>query len=61
VEDFPMLRLAILFLIIALIASALGFFGLEGTAMTAAKICALVFIVLALLSFFAGGLRSPPV
>ena len=55
-----MLRLAILFLVIALVASALGFFGLEGTAMTAAKICALVFIVLALLSFLGGSFRTPP-
>ncbi len=56
-----MLRWAILFLIIALIASALGFFGLEGTALTAAKICAVVFIVLALLSFLGGGAwRTPP-
>lgn len=56
-----MLRWAVLFLIIALVASALGFFGLEGTALTAAKICAVVFIILALLSFISGGMRTPPV
>lgn len=56
-----MLRWAVLFLIIALIASALGFAGLEGTAVTAAKICAVVFIILALLSFIGGGMRTPPV
>lgn len=56
-----MLRWAVLFLIIALIASALGFFGVEGTALTAAKICAVVFIILALVSFVGGGLRTPPV
>jgi len=56
-----MLRWAVLFLIIALIASAFNFVGLEGTALTAAKICAVVFIILALLSFIGGGLRTPPV
>lgn len=56
-----MLRWAILFLIIALIASALGFGFLEGTALTAAKICAVVFIILALISFIGGGVRTPPV
>jgi uncharacterized membrane protein YtjA (UPF0391 family) len=55
-----MLRWAVLFLIIALIASALGFFGVEGTALTAAKICAVVFIILALISFVGGGWRTPP-
>lgn len=56
-----MLRWAVLFLIIALVASALGFGFLEGTALTAAKICAVVFIILALLSFLGGGMRTPPV
>jgi uncharacterized membrane protein YtjA (UPF0391 family) len=56
-----MLRWAILFLVIALIASALNFFTLEGTALAAAKICAVVFIILAILSFIGGGFRTPPV
>jgi uncharacterized membrane protein YtjA (UPF0391 family) len=60
-EVKSMLRWAILFLIIALIASAFGFFGVEGIALTAAKICAVVFIILAILSFIGGGLRTPPV
>lgn len=56
-----MLRLAILFLVVALVAGALGFWGLEGPAMMAAKICFVVFIVLAILSFFGGAFRRPPV
>ncbi len=56
-----MLRLAILFLVIALVAGALNFVGLEGAALTGAKILFLVFIVLAILSFFGGMFRSPPV
>ncbi len=56
-----MLRLAILFLVIALIAARFGF-GLVGDmAFAAAKILFFVFIVLAILSLIAGAFRSPPV
>jgi uncharacterized membrane protein YtjA (UPF0391 family) len=56
-----MLRLAILFLVIALIAALFGF-GLVGSvAYGAAKILFFVFIVLAVLSFLGGALRTPPV
>jgi uncharacterized membrane protein YtjA (UPF0391 family) len=56
-----MLRWAILFLIIALIASVFGFLSVGATALTAAKICAVVFIILALISFLSGGSwKSPP-
>ena len=55
-----MLRLAILFLVIALIAALFGF-GLVGDmAFAAAKILFFVFIVLAILSFLGGMLRTPP-
>ncbi|HWG44243.1 MAG TPA: DUF1328 family protein [Gemmataceae bacterium] len=55
-----MLRLAILFLVIALIAAALGAFRVEGVAMTAAWWVFAVFIVLAILSFFGGVFRGRP-
>jgi uncharacterized membrane protein YtjA (UPF0391 family) len=56
-----MLRLAILFLVIALIASLFGF-GLVGTvAWEGAKILFFIFIVLAVLAFIGGALRTPPV
>src|SRR4051812_15205586 len=39
---FPMLRWALVFALIALIAGGLGFYGLESTAATIARFCALV-------------------
>jgi uncharacterized membrane protein YtjA (UPF0391 family) len=60
-EASIMSRLAILFLVIALIAGALGLWGLEGPAIRAAEILFFVFIVLALLSFIGGAWRTPPV
>jgi uncharacterized membrane protein YtjA (UPF0391 family) len=56
-----MLRLAILFLVIALIAALFGFGWVAGTAYSAAKILFFVFIVLAVLAFLGGALRTPPV
>lgn len=56
-----MLRLAVLFLVIALIAALFGFGGVEGISMDAARIFFFVFIVLAVLSFLGGSLRRPPV
>jgi uncharacterized membrane protein YtjA (UPF0391 family) len=55
-----MLRLAIVFLVIALLAAALGFFNVAGIAWDGFKILALIFLVLAVISFLAGGFRSPP-
>ncbi len=55
-----MLNLAITFLIVALIAAVLGFGVLAGTAMEIAKILFFVFIVLFVISMFAGR-RTPPV
>ncbi|MGH7170899.1 MAG: DUF1328 domain-containing protein [Gemmataceae bacterium] len=56
-----MLRFAILFLVVALIAGLFGFGLVSGMAWDAAKILFFVFIVLAVLSFLGGALRSPPV
>ncbi|HWA98119.1 MAG TPA: DUF1328 family protein [Pirellulales bacterium] len=49
-----MLRWALAFLIIALIASAFGMYGLEGAALDAARILFFVFLVLLVLGFVAG-------
>lgn len=49
-----MLRYAITFLVIALIAGALGFGLVGGMAYGAAKICFFVFLVLAVIALFRG-------
>jgi uncharacterized membrane protein YtjA (UPF0391 family) len=55
-----MLRLAIVFLVIALIAALFGF-GLVGAiAWDAAKILFFIFLVLAVISLIAGGIRGSP-
>jgi uncharacterized membrane protein YtjA (UPF0391 family) len=56
-----MLRLAIVFLVIALVAALFGFGGIVGVSIEAAKILFFVFIVLAVLSFLGGSLgrRAP--
>ncbi|MFN0126646.1 MAG: DUF1328 domain-containing protein [Verrucomicrobiales bacterium] len=46
-----MLRYAIIALIIALIAGWLGFASLEGTAALIAKICFVLFLIMAIASF----------
>jgi uncharacterized membrane protein YtjA (UPF0391 family) len=60
-----MLRWAIVFLVIALIAALFGFGLVSGIAYDAAKILFFVFIVLAVLSFLGGfvwrGSPPPPV
>jgi len=53
-----MLRWAILFLVIALIAALFGFTGVAGTAFDGAKILFFVFLVLAVLSMIFGW-RTP--
>jgi uncharacterized membrane protein YtjA (UPF0391 family) len=55
---FLMLRWAIAFLIIAVIAGLFGFWGLESTAASIAKILFVAFLVLAVASFVLGR-RSP--
>ncbi|HEV3080697.1 MAG TPA: DUF1328 domain-containing protein [Gemmataceae bacterium] len=56
-----MLRLAVVFLIIGLIAAFFGFGLVEGFSFEAAKILFFVFIVLAVLSLLGGVMRRPPV
>ena len=53
-----MLRWALLFLIVALIAGVFGFWGLEGTAMWIAKVLFVVFLILFVVSLLFG--RRPP-
>jgi uncharacterized membrane protein YtjA (UPF0391 family) len=56
-----MLRLALVFLVIALVAGVMGFGGLAAFSWEGAKILFFVFLVLAILSFVFGGLsrRAP--
>ncbi len=56
-EDLIMLQLAITCLVIALIAAVLGFGGIAGSFVGVAKILFVVFLVIAVLSFLAGGMR----
>ena len=53
-----MLRLAILFLVIALIAAFMGFGGVESIAWGGAKIFFVIFLILAVLSFLGYGYRN---
>jgi uncharacterized membrane protein YtjA (UPF0391 family) len=53
-----MLSNSILFLVIALIAGALGFGVISGVAATIAKICFLIFIILFVVSLITGR-RNP--
>lgn len=55
-----MLRLALLFFVIALIAAFLGFGGVAFLSWEFGKILFFVFIVLAVLALLGGALRSPP-
>lgn len=54
-----MLGWALTFLVIALIAGLLGFWGLQGAAMTIAQVLFFVFLVLFIISLFFG--RRTPV
>jgi uncharacterized membrane protein YtjA (UPF0391 family) len=54
----PMLRFAILFLVIALISALFGFGLVAGMAYDAAKILFFVFLVLFVLSFLGHGFRA---
>jgi uncharacterized membrane protein YtjA (UPF0391 family) len=59
-----MLRLAIIFLVIAMIAALFGFGGVAAYSWEGAKILFFVFLVLAVLSFIGYGFRgrgAPPV
>jgi uncharacterized membrane protein YtjA (UPF0391 family) len=54
-----MLRFAILFLVIALLAAVFGFGGIANEFMYVAKIFFFIFLVLAVLSFLGGTFRRP--
>lgn len=56
-----MLRWALIFFIIALLAAALGLGNLEGTAMQIVRILLLVFVVLFVVSLVTGRRGVPPV
>ena len=56
-----MLRLAIVFLVIALIAGALGLFRVEAVGATLAWWLFAIFLILFVVSLVFGGLRRPPV
>lgn len=53
-----MLRWALVFLIVALLAGVFGFWGLEGTAMWMARVLFFVFLVLFVISLAVGGRAS---
>ena len=52
-----MLRWALLFFVVALVAGIFGFWGLEGAAMWVAKMLAILFMVLFIVSLLLGGFR----
>lgn len=56
-----MLRIAVIFLVIALVAALFGFVGVAGLAWDGFKILALIFVVLSVLAFLGGSWKSPPV
>jgi uncharacterized membrane protein YtjA (UPF0391 family) len=56
-----MLRLAVVFLVIALIAALFGFGGVAAYSWEGAKILFFIFLVLAVLSALGGWWRRPPV
>jgi uncharacterized membrane protein YtjA (UPF0391 family) len=59
-EDETMLRLALLFLVIALLAGLFGFGLVANMSFTAAQIIFFLFLVLAVLSLLGGVFRAPP-
>lgn len=55
-----MLRLALFFLIIALIAGAFGLWPIAAVGSNIAWICFAIFLILFVVSLLAGGLRTGP-
>ena len=55
-----MLRYALIFLVIALIAGALGLYGLEGMAMWIARVLFIFFIALFIVALIMGRRFPPP-
>ena len=60
-KGHPMLNLALLFLVIALVAAGLGFGGIAGAAAGIAKILFFVFLVLFVVAIVFGRVRAPRV
>jgi uncharacterized membrane protein YtjA (UPF0391 family) len=58
-EELEMLRWAVLFLVIALVAGIFGFWSLEGTAMWIAKVLFVIFLIFFVVSLIIGR-RAPP-
>jgi uncharacterized membrane protein YtjA (UPF0391 family) len=56
-----MLKWAVIFLIVALIAGVLGFTSLSGTSATIAKWLAIIFLILLVVSLLTGAVKKPPV
>jgi uncharacterized membrane protein YtjA (UPF0391 family) len=56
-----MLRWAITFLVIALLAAAFGFGGVAGASIEIAKLLFFVFLVLFVVTLLFGGLREPEI
>lgn len=52
-----LLHWAVIFLVVALVAAALGFGGVAGTAMEGARIFVWIFLILFIVSLIAGLLR----
>ena len=55
-----MLRWALIFLVVGLIAGLFGFWGLEGTAMWIARVLFTIFLVMFILSLFLARRAFPP-
>jgi uncharacterized membrane protein YtjA (UPF0391 family) len=60
-REIDMLYYAVVFLVIALIAGALGFFGVAGAAVGIAKILFFVFLVLFVVSLLLGRRAGPTI
>jgi uncharacterized membrane protein YtjA (UPF0391 family) len=58
-KEKVMLYWALMFLVVALIAAALGFTGVAGTSAWIAQVLFVVFLVLFVISLLTGGLRRP--
>jgi len=57
-EDRSMLRWAIIFFIIALVAAVLGFGGISGMSFEIAKFVAIIAVILFVVSLVVGGMRG---
>jgi uncharacterized membrane protein YtjA (UPF0391 family) len=54
-KEITMLRWALIFLVVALLAGVFGFWGLEGTAMWMARVLFFLFLILFIVSLIFGG------